>query len=129
MNTRCASTLFVVAMSVIAVVYGAPADATVGVSNEDDGLGCYCTLTKAQATGNTYEECAKPDQWAVCMTALYDTKELGYFIYREGLPAGLEGECGKEFGNMTVPDPFDQGSTLFVIDGKIDCCYTTDCNK
>merc|ERR1711942_508197 len=64
MNTRCASTLFVVAMSVIAVVYGAPADATVGASN----LGCYCTPTKAQALGNTYKECPKPDQFAVCMT-------------------------------------------------------------
>merc|ERR1711942_473808 len=59
MNNRCASTLFVVAMSVIAVVYGAPADATVGASN---GVMCECTFTKEQAQGNTFVDCPAPNK-------------------------------------------------------------------
>merc|ERR1711942_13421 len=125
MNTRCASTLFMVAMSVIAVVYGAPADATVGASN----LGCYCTLTKAQALGNTYKECPKPDQFAVCMTQKFQTKEFGTFNMRAGLPESLVDECEHEFKNVTILDPFDQGKTLFVIDATISCCDATDCNN
>merc|ERR1712002_1045687 len=119
-----ASTLFVVAMSVIAMVYGAPADATVGASN---GVGCECTFTKEQAQGNTFVDCPAPNSFYVCMTTFYTTKELGKITIRMGLPQPLSDECGKSFANETIPDFFDPDSEMFVIEAHDTCCNTDKC--
>jgi len=142
MNTRCASTLFVVAMSAIAVVYGAPADAvsalsvsarravlygaTVGASN---GVMCECTFTKEQAQGNTFVDCPAPNSFGVCMTTFYTTKELGKITVRQGIPEPLKDECGKTFYNETIPDFFVPNSEMFVIEAHDTCCNTDNCNK
>jgi len=141
MNTRCASTLFVVAMSAIAVVYGAPADAvsalsvsarravlygaTVGASN---GVGCECTFTMDQAQGNTFVDCPAPNNFDVCMTTVYTTKDLGKLTVRAGLPQPLSDECGKSFSNVTIPNPFVPNSEMFVIEAHDTCCITDKCN-
>merc|ERR1712002_255526 len=120
MNTRCASTLFMVAMSAIAVVYGAPADATVGASN-GVGCECECTFTMDQAQGNTFVDCPAPNNFDVCMTTVYNTKDLGTLTVRAGLPAPLSGECGKSFANVTIPNPFVPNSVMFVIEAHDTC--------
>merc|ERR1711962_272357 len=144
MNSRCASTLFVVALSVIIVVYGAPTDAlnalqlssallgnnlnaSVG-SVGDGGLQCYCTTSEDEAKDGTYDDCPTfPYTVDVCVTMHLDTDEYGDITSRVGMPTGFRSSCGKTVKNVDVTDDF--GGNVHVKEGSIQCCYTDHCNS
>merc|ERR1712168_967809 len=144
MNTRCASTLFVVTMSVIAVVHGVPANNIVsdplglisGVfvgenfSGRDVNLQCYCTPNLQAAKENTFVECPFTS-YPICMTQVANTTEYGLLYIRGVFPESLKDSCWTEVLNYTLPyNPWAKSpKTIHFIDDKISCCETDNCNN